>query len=245
MAPECATGLPAHAFPTASPSKRATHEPPRVCLPSPPTPHLLRLPIPAWSPPPKPVASTLSSPAPVLPRFQATPQRLDFGNAPSPRVVSEPQAPSPRVVSNPQVPSPRVVIEPRHLLSLPPQVLPTRKPISHFTRSCALAPLALFTAGQPLHKCVTDHIPTTKSAWATAEPIGFAAGLCKAMQPAEIDGFAYLCQTLTHVSSPEALLMLDPSAGKFVEHHQLRREPAMKPPGTHLMSMNLHGYAKA
>jgi hypothetical protein len=99
-----------------------------------------------------PAAATLSSPTLIPPCFQAIPQRLSFSNVPSPRVVSKPQ-----------VPSPRVVIESQHLLALPPLVLPTRKPISHCTRSCAPAPLALFTAGQQLHKCVTYHIPTTKS----------------------------------------------------------------------------------
>jgi hypothetical protein len=192
------------------------HEPPRVCLLSPPTPGLPRLPVSSWSPPLRPAASTLSSPALVPPCFQTTPQWLGFSNAPSPRVVSEPQ-----------VHSPRMVIEPWHLLSLSPMALPIRKPISHRTCSCALAPLALFSAGQSLHKCVTYHIPTAKSAWATAEPTGFA-GLCKAMQPAEIDRFAYLCQALTYVSSLEALLALDPSTGEFLEHCQLQRDPCYK-----------------
>jgi hypothetical protein len=217
MAPEHATGLPAHAFPTARPSKCATHEPPRVCSLLPPTPGHTRSPVSSWSPSPRPAASTLSSPALVLPRFQATPQRLNFSNAPSPRVVSEPQALSPRVV-----------IEPWHLISLPPPALPTRKPISHCTRSRAPAPLALFTAGQPLHKCVTYHIPTAKSVWATAEPTGFAV-LCKAMQPAEIDGLAYLCQALTqYVSGLEALLVLNPSTGEFLKNCQLCCDPRYK-----------------
>ncbi len=131
------------------------------------------------------------------------------------------------MVSEPWAPPPRVVIEPWHTLLLPPPVLPTRKPISHCTGSRAPAPLVLFTAGQPFYKCVTYHIPTAKSIPAPAEPIGFA-GLCKAMQPAEIDGFAYLCQALMHVSGPEALLVLDPSTGKFLEHRQLRRDPHYK-----------------
>jgi hypothetical protein len=118
------------------------HEPPRKCLPSPPTPSLSRLPVSSWSPPLMPAASTLSSPTLILPCFQAMPQRLHFSNAPSPRVVSKPQAPSPRVV-----------IESWHLSALP--LLPTCEPISHCTRSHAPAPLALFTVGQPLHKCVT------------------------------------------------------------------------------------------
>jgi hypothetical protein len=137
------------------------HEPSRVTSPLPPTPSLPWLPVPSWSPLPRPAASTLSSPTPVRPCFQATPQRLNFSNASSPRVVIELQ-----------------------LLSLLPLlVLPTRKPISHRTCSCALASLVLFTAGQPFHECVTYHIPTTKSVRSSAKPINFA-GLCKTMQPA-------------------------------------------------------------
>jgi hypothetical protein len=128
------------------------HELPRVCLPLPPKPGCTQLLVSSWSPPLMPAASTLSSPAPILPCFQATPQRLDFSYAPSLQVVSEPQAPSPRGV-----------FESRHLLALPPPVLPTREPISHCTHSRVPALLALFTAGQPLHKCVTYHIPTAKS----------------------------------------------------------------------------------
>jgi hypothetical protein len=78
-----------------------------------------------------------------------------------------------------------------------------------------------------LHECIIYHIPTAKSVWAPAEPIGFA-GLCKAVQPAEIEGFAYLCQALTHVSSPEALLVLDSSTGKFLKHCQLHHDPHYK-----------------
>jgi hypothetical protein len=163
-----------------------------------------------------PAASTMSSPALSAPRFQATPQRLNFSNTPSPRVLIEPQ-----------VPSPRVMIESWHLSALPPLVLPTCKPISHCTHFRAPAPLALFTAGQPLHKCVTYHIPTAKSVRPTAEPIGFA-GLCKTMHPAEIDGFAYLCQALTQMSGLQALSELDPSTGKFLEHRQLHHDPRYK-----------------
>ncbi len=176
----------------------APHEPPRVSSSLPLTLGLLWLLVPAWSPLPMPAASTLSSPAPVPPCFQATPQWLNFSDVPSPRVVSQPW-----------VPSQRVVIEPWHLVSLPPPVLPTCKPISNCTCSRGPAPLALFTAGQPLHECVTYHVPTTKSIWAPAEPIGFS-GLCKAMQPAEIDRFAYLCQALMHVSGPKPCWCLTP-----------------------------------
>jgi hypothetical protein len=48
------------------------------------------------------------------------------------------------------------------------------------------------------------------------------------MQPAEFDGFAYLCQALTQVSGLEALLVLDPSTGKFLEHRQLCCDPRYK-----------------
>jgi hypothetical protein len=143
--------LPTHSPLPAHPSV-PPHEPPRVCSPAPPTPGHPRLPGSAWSPPPMPAASTMSSPTPSAPHFQATPQRLNFSNVPSPRVMIEPQAPSPRVV-----------IKSRHLLALPSPVIPTRKPISHRTRSRAPAPLALFAAGRPLHKCVTYHIPIAKS----------------------------------------------------------------------------------
>jgi hypothetical protein len=74
---------------------------------------------------------------------------------------------------------------------------------------------------------LTTVIPTAKSVWDPAEPIGFA-GLCKAMQPAEIDSFAYLGQVLTLVGSPEALSVFDPSTSKFLEHYQLRCDPCYK-----------------
>ncbi len=125
------------------------------------------------------------------------------------------------------MPSPRVVIESWHLLALPSPVIPTCEPISHCIHSRAPAPLALLTAGRPLHKCVTYHIPTAKSIQPTAEPISFA-GLCKTMHTAEIDGFAYLCQSLTQMSGLQALSVLDPSTGKFLEHRQLRRDPRYK-----------------
>jgi hypothetical protein len=135
--------LPMHSPLPALPSV-PLHEPPRVWLPLPATPGLPLLLVSSWSPRPRPEASTILSPTLVPPCFQATLQRLDFSNSPYPRVVSEPWAPSPRVV-----------IEPRHLSSLSLPAFPTHKPISHCTRSRATAPLALFTAGQSLHKCVT------------------------------------------------------------------------------------------
>jgi hypothetical protein len=48
------------------------------------------------------------------------------------------------------------------------------------------------------------------------------------MQPAEIEGFAYLYQALMHLSSLEALLVLKPSTGKFLEHCQLHHDPRYK-----------------
>jgi hypothetical protein len=48
------------------------------------------------------------------------------------------------------------------------------------------------------------------------------------MQPAEVEGFAYLCKASILVGGPEALLVLDPSTGKFLEHRQLHRDPRYK-----------------
>ncbi len=48
------------------------------------------------------------------------------------------------------------------------------------------------------------------------------------MQSAKTDGFAYLCQELMFVGSPEALLVLNPSTGKFLKHPQLRCDPRFK-----------------
>ena len=136
----------------------STHEPPRVISLPPPTPSPPQLPIPSGTPPPRPASSMLLLPAPAMPCFQATPQWLNFSGAPSPWVV----------------------IQPQHPLPLPPQVFPTWKPISHCTRSRAPAPLALFTAGQLFHECVTYQIPTAISIRSPAEPIG-CAGLCKGL----------------------------------------------------------------
>jgi hypothetical protein len=47
-------------------------------------------------------------------------------------------------------------------------------------------------------------------------------------QHAEIDGFAYLCQALMQVSSLEAILVLNPSTGKFLKHCQFCRDPRYK-----------------
>ena len=48
------------------------------------------------------------------------------------------------------------------------------------------------------------------------------------MQPEEVDGFAYLCQVLMRADCPEALLVLDPSTGKFLKHCQLQWDPRYK-----------------
>jgi hypothetical protein len=125
--------------------------------------------------------------------------------------------------------------EPRQPDVLPPHPpllsLPVPKPISHCTRSQALAPLALFLAGQPYHEQVKYHIPTAKALLPSEEPLAFA-GLCEAfdMKPVEVEGFAYLCKALMLEDGPEplALLVLDLATGKFLEHCQLRRDPCYK-----------------
>jgi hypothetical protein len=120
-----------------------TQEPSRVVSPSPPTPAHRIVTIPSWSPPPRPSGSTFLSPTPVQAPFQATPRRLDFTGTPSPRVRFSPQMPLP----------------------IPPLSLPAREPVAHRTHSQAPAPapLALFTAGKPLHECVTYQMPTAKA----------------------------------------------------------------------------------
>jgi hypothetical protein len=135
----------------------------------------------------------------------------------------------------PAPPGPRVLREPRQPDVLPPHPpplsLPVRKPISHCTRSRAPAPLALFLAGWPYHEQVRYHIPTAKALRPSEDPLAFA-GLCEAfdMNPAEEEGFAYLCEALTLEDSPEplALLVLDPATGKFLEHRQLHQDPHYK-----------------
>jgi hypothetical protein len=184
-----------------------THEPPRVISPSPSTPAHPLVANPPWSPPPSPAGSTLLSPTPVQAPFHAAPRRLDFAGTPSPRVGSSPQRPSPS----------------------PPLNLPAREPVAHRTRSRAPAPapLALFTAGRPLHECVTYQMPTAKAIRSPAEPIGFA-GLCRTMPATEVSGFAGLCRALSRLDVPAALSVLDSSMGEFLEHHQLRRDPRYK-----------------
>ena len=153
-----------------------------------------------------PSGSTFLSPTPVQAPFQATPRRLDFTGTPSPRVRISPQ------------------------MTLPsPPLFPAREPVAHSTHARALAPapLVLFTAGRPLHKCVTYQMPTAKAIRSSAEPIGFA-GLCSAMPATEVSGFAGLCQALSQLDMPEALSVLDLSAGKFLKHCELRRNPRYK-----------------
>jgi hypothetical protein len=48
------------------------------------------------------------------------------------------------------------------------------------------------------------------------------------MQPAEVGSFAYLCQALTLVGGQEALLVLNPTTGKFLEHCLLHCDPRKK-----------------
>ncbi len=61
------------------------------------------------------------------------------------------------------------------------------------------------------------------------EQLGFA-GLCQslAMTPKEISGFAYLCEALNGVDSPNACSVLDASTSEFLELFQLRRDPRYK-----------------
>jgi hypothetical protein len=187
------------------------HEPPRVCSPAPPTagcPWLLGS---AWSPPPRPAASIMSSPTPSTPRYQARPQQLDFSNAPSPRVVIEPQVPPPRVVIG-TTSAGTSYLQAHLLLHSLQGTVPT----------CSLHS---WTDIAQMYYLPHSHRQICQT---TAKHIGFA-GLCKSMHPAEIDGFAYLCQALMmQMSSLQALLVLDPSTGKFLEHRQLRRDPRYK-----------------
>ena len=177
---------------------------PRVVSTSPPSPARPKLASPTWSPPPQPASSTFLSPTPVQAPFQAAPRRLDFTGIPSPRVGTLPQITSP----------------------VPPTRLPVREPIAHRTRSRAPAPapLALYTAGRPYHKCVNYQMPTAKTIRSRVEQIGFA-GLCRAMPATEVMEFAGLCHELSQLDMPTALSVLDSSTGEFLEHRQLRRDP--------------------
>jgi hypothetical protein len=50
------------------------------------------------------------------------------------------------------------------------------------------------------------------------------------MKPAEVEGFAFLCEVLTLEDGPGllALSVLGPATGKFLKHHQLCRNPRYK-----------------
>jgi hypothetical protein len=154
--------------------------------------------------------ATLTSltPLPSAPTFHAILCHLNFGNAHSPRVVSKPRQPLPP----PSAP-----------------VLPVRDPISHCTRSCAPAPLALFTLGQQYHECIQNRIPTAKSSCSPAVAMGFA-GLCAThhMASAKVNNFAALCSALSQEDNPLALSVLDPTTGNILEHCQLRHNPCYK-----------------
>ena len=70
-------------------------------------------------------------------------------------------------------------------------------------------------------------MPTAKTIWSDVAPIGFT-GLCSAMPAREVAGFADLCQSLSLLDMPEALSVLDPATGKFLEHCQLCHDPCYK-----------------
>jgi hypothetical protein len=48
------------------------------------------------------------------------------------------------------------------------------------------------------------------------------------MPATEVPRFAGLCQALSLLDMPEALSVLDPSTGEFLEHRQLRHDPRYK-----------------
>ena len=134
------------------------------------------------SPPPLP-SSVRQLPLPGPPAVQATPRQLDFS--------APPASPAPRVLTKPR--------QPDVLPLLPPQLsLPIRKPISHCTRSQAQATLVLFASCRSYHEQVKYHMPTAKALQPAEEPLAFAV-FCAAinMNPAEVEGFAYLCKALT------------------------------------------------
>ncbi len=123
----------------------------------------------------------------------------------TPRCIVFANDPPPRVDI---IPPPRVTNEPSVL-----PALPMREPIAHQTRSRASTHIALF-AGQ---------IPTPKSSPQPAcVPLDFS-GLCH-LHPMtssnSVDHFALLCQ---------ALSILDPVTGEFLEHRQLCCDPWYKP----------------
>ncbi len=191
-----------------------SHIAPRSAMSLPASPSLSCTPPPARTPQPPAIApQSIRQQAPT-PR-QPTPRRLDFADTPA--------QPIPRVP---------VVSPPANSYPPPaPPVLPVCEPISHCTRSCAQAPLALFTSGRPYHEQVKYHIPNAKATRSAEEPLAFA-GLCETyhMKLAEVDVFALLCEALTLENRPGllALSVLDPSTGKFLEHRQLHWDPRYK-----------------
>jgi len=118
-------------------------------------------------------------------------------------------------------------------LPLPQPMLPAGESIAHRTRARAPAPrpLALFTSGRPLHESFTYQMPTAKTTRSKGELIGFS-GLCSSMPATEVPRFAGLCQALSFLDMPDALSVLDPSTGEFLEHRQLQRDPRYKKHGT-------------
>ncbi len=126
---------------------------PRVVSPSPTSTSPMLAPSTALSPPPQAAATSLTLLL-SAPTFHATPCSLVFGNAHSPRVVSNPQQPLPP----PAAP-----------------VLPLHEPISYCTRSHVPAPLALFTSGRQYHECVQYRIPTANSSCSPAVAMGLRA----------------------------------------------------------------------
>jgi hypothetical protein len=151
-------------------------EPPKVASPSSST--VVPPPWTEWTPPPCLVSST-QVPLPVHSPIQVMPHHITFDDTPPPRVAT-PLSP------------PRAFIEPR-----PPHALPHMSPITHRTRACTKAPLALFTSGRPCCNDISYHIPMAKTLRVPEEPLGFA-DLCQdfSMTPKEADGFAYLCAAL-------------------------------------------------
>jgi hypothetical protein len=151
---------------------------------------------------------TLLPPLPSAPTFHATPCCLHFGNAHSPRVVSNPQ----QLLPPPSAP-----------------VFPVWEPISHRNRFHAPAPLALFALGWQYHECIQYRIPTAKSSCSPTVAMGFA-GLCAAhhIMSVEENNFVTLCSALSQEDNPLALSVFDPTTGIILEHCQLRRNPRDK-----------------
>jgi hypothetical protein len=157
----------------APPSTGRPQEPmpghPRVVTPDTPLPQHIAsprtnlTPWSTWAPPPSPISALRQRHHDAAP---VTPLRITFADTPTP---TRDVVPPPRVGS---LPPPRVAIEPAvpHAPALPPRI-----PIAHRTRSCANAPLALFSGQTPVY---AGYVPTPKSApKAAPKSMGFA-GLC-------------------------------------------------------------------